>query len=95
MNMTESTLSGQGGRPRGCAVCGRRFVAARPWARYCSAACKRAVLLRKRHEVGRRRRHRRCPRCGDIFIATRSDGVFCSGACRQDAHRRRHQGEGQ
>ena len=47
---------------RSCHVCGATFAAARPQALYCSAACKRAVLLRKRHEAGRQRQHRRCPR---------------------------------
>ena len=80
---------------RTCAVCGRAFAALKPHARFCSAECKRIVLLRKRHEAGRRRRHRRCPRCGNIFVATRADGVFCSNACRQSMHRRRHSAEGQ
>jgi len=78
-----------------CVVCGATFTAARPQALYCSAACKRSVLLRKRHEAGRKRRHRRCPRCGNVFVASRSDSVFCSNACRQAAHRRRHRKEGQ
>ena len=75
---------------RTCAVCGRTFTAAKAHALYCSAACKRAVLLRKRHEAGRQRRHRRCPRCGNLFVASRSDGLYCSNACRQAMHRRRH-----
>ena len=80
---------------RACTVCGATFTAARPQALYCSAACKRSVLLRKRHEAGRKRRHRRCPRCGNVFVASRADSVFCSNACRQGAHRRRHRKEGQ
>ena len=72
-----------------CRVCGATFVAARPQALYCSSRCKRAVLLRKRHEVGRLRRHRRCPRCGEVFVARRADGIYCSNACRQATHRRR------
>lgn len=72
-----------------CSVCGKAFIAARPQALYCSATCKRTALLRKRHEVGRQRRHRRCPRCGNIFVARRVDGVYCSNACRQAMHRRR------
>lgn len=74
---------------RTCAICGTVFTASRPHARYCSPTCKRSVLLRKRRETGRRRRHRRCPRCGKIFVARRSDGVYCSNACRQAMHRRR------
>ena len=80
---------------RTCLVCGRPFTATRSHARYCSAACKRVVLLRKRHAAGRQRRHRRCPRCGNVFVASRSDGLYCSNACRQAMHRRRHQFEGQ
>ena len=83
-----------GNHQRTCAVCGKAFVAARPQALYCSPQCKRAVLLRRRHEVGRLHRHRRCPRCGLVFVARRSDGVFCSSACRQAVHRLRHRAEG-
>jgi predicted nucleic acid-binding Zn ribbon protein len=77
-----------------CVVCGQGFVAARPQALYCSPRCKQAVLLRRRHDAGRVRRHRRCPRCGNIFVARRADGVYCSNACRQAMHRRRHRAEG-
>jgi len=83
-----------GHRQQSCRVCGRTYNAARPHALYCSAACKRVVLLRRRHEAGRLRRHRRCPRCGNIFVARRADGVYCSNACRQAIHRRRHRTEG-
>jgi predicted nucleic acid-binding Zn ribbon protein len=79
---------------RSCDVCGAAFSATRPQALYCSATCKRNVLLRKRHEASRQRRHRRCPRCGNVFIAARADGVYCSNACRQAMHRRRHHPEG-
>jgi len=72
-----------------CSVCGKAFIAARPQALYCSATCKRTALLRKRHQVGRQRRHRRCPRCGNVFVARRMDGVYCSNPCRQAMHRRR------
>lgn len=72
-----------------CVVCGKTFSAARPHALYCSAACKRAVLLRRRRGAGRLRRHRRCPRCRNVFVAARADGVYCSNACRQAMHRRR------
>ena len=75
---------------RSCQVCGTSFVAAKPQALYCSATCKKTVLLRKRHEAGRQRHHRRCPRCGNVFVARRADGVYCSGACRQAMHWRRH-----
>jgi len=75
---------------RTCEVCGKTFIAAKAHALYCSAACKRTVLLRRRHAAGRQRRHRRCPRCGNLFVATRSDGLYCSNACRQAMHRRRH-----
>jgi len=34
-----------------CTVCGKVFVSARPQALYCSPRCKRAVLLRRRHEA--------------------------------------------
>jgi predicted nucleic acid-binding Zn ribbon protein len=78
---------------RTCAVCGRTFTTVKSHALYCSAACKRAVLLRRRHGAGRQRRHRRCPRCGNLFVATRSDGLYCSNACRQAMHRRRHHAE--
>jgi endogenous inhibitor of DNA gyrase (YacG/DUF329 family) len=78
---------------RTCAVCNRVFATFKPHALYCSAACKRIVLLRKRHEAGRRRRHRRCPRCGRAFVGSRSDAQFCSNACRQAMHRRRHRAE--
>ena len=74
---------------RTCSVCGAAFIAARPQALYCSAACKRTVLLRRRHAAGRQRRHRRCPRCGNVFVAARADGVYCSNACRQAVHRQR------
>jgi len=74
---------------RTCTVCGTTFIAARPHGRYCSAGCKRSVLLSKRHQAGRQRRVRRCPRCANVFIAARADGVFCSNACRQAMHRRR------
>jgi predicted nucleic acid-binding Zn ribbon protein len=80
--------------PRTCSICGKAFAAARPQTLYCSPRCRQTVLLRRRHEVGRRNRHRRCPRCGQVFVARRSDGVFCSSACRQAMHRRRHHGEG-
>jgi ribosomal protein S27AE len=79
---------------RTCRTCGRAFVAARSHALYCSTTCKRSVLLRKRHEAGRQRRHRRCPRCGNVFVASRADGVYCSNACRQAMHRRRVTHEG-
>jgi len=72
-----------------CSVCGATFSAGGLHAKYCSPVCKRTVLLRKRHAVGRRRRHRRCPRCGSVFVASRADGVYCSNACRQAMHRRR------
>jgi len=83
-----------GGHQRTCRVCGAVFIAARPHALYCSPRCKRAVLLRKRHAAGRRRRHRRCPRCGNVFVARRVDGVYCSNACRQAMHRRHVTHEG-
>ena len=78
-----------GRHQRACRVCGATFMAARPQGLYCSPACKRAALLRRRHEAGRQRRHRRCPRCGEVFVARRADGVYCSNACRQATHRRR------
>jgi len=78
---------------RTCVICGRPFTAFKPHAHYCSPACKRTVLLRKRHEASRRRRHRRCPRCGNVFVASRADGTYCSNACRQAMHRRRHRAE--
>ena len=81
--------------PQTCVVCGRALVSTRPQALYCSAACKRSVLLRRRQVAGRKRRHRRCPRCGNVFVATRADGIYCSAACRQAVHRRRHRTEGQ
>ena len=77
------------GHQRTCTVCGSGFMAARPQALYCSPQCKRAVLLRRRHEAGRLHRHRRCPRCGQVFVALRSDGTYCSNACRQAMHRKR------
>ena len=80
---------------RTCAVCGKAFVTVKSPALYCSPSCKRAVLLRKRHVAGRRRRHRRCPRCGNVFVAARADGVYCSNACRQAMHRRRHRSQRQ
>ena len=79
---------------RTCTVCSKTFMAARQQALYCSPTCKRTVLLQRRHEAGRRRRHRRCPRCGNIFIARRVDGVYCSNACRQAMHRKRVAYEG-
>jgi predicted nucleic acid-binding Zn ribbon protein len=79
---------------RSCRVCGTTFTANRPQALYCSATCKRSVLLAKRHERGRQRRHRRCPRCEQVFVATRADGIYCSNACRQAMHRRRVTHEG-
>jgi predicted nucleic acid-binding Zn ribbon protein len=78
---------------RTCVVCGTVFATVKSHAAYCGATCKRIVLLRKRHEAGRRRRHRRCPRCGNVFVAARADGVFCSSACRQAMHRIRHRAE--
>jgi len=78
---------------RTCAVCGKVFATVKSHALYCSLLCKRIVLLRKRHEAGRRRRVRRCPRCGNVFVAARADGVFCSNACRQAMHRMRHRAE--
>jgi predicted nucleic acid-binding Zn ribbon protein len=78
---------------RTCAVCGRPFTAFKSHGRYCSPACKRTVLLRKRREAGRLRRGRRCPRCGNVFVAARADGVYCSNACRQAMHRMRHRAE--
>jgi len=92
MNTSVSTTpdaTNQPSRQQTCAVCGRTFTTARPHARYCSPTCKRTVLLRKRHEAGRHRRHRRCPRCGNVFVARRSDGQYCSNRCRQAMHRRR------
>lgn len=80
---------------RTCMVCGKTFTAAKSHALYCSAVCKQVVLLRRRHQADRQRRHRRCPRCGRIFVASRSDGVYCSNACRQAMHRRRHYAERQ
>jgi len=77
---------------RTCSVCGKAFTAARPQALYCSPRCKQTVLLRRRHEAGRRRRHRRCPRCGQVFVARRADGVYCSNGCRQAMHRKRTTG---
>lgn len=74
---------------RACRVCGATFASTRPQARYCSPKCKRSVLLQRRHERGRQRRHRRCPFCEQVFVATRADGVYCSNACRQAMHRRR------
>jgi ribosomal protein S27AE len=79
---------------RTCTVCGKVFMAMRHQALYCSPRCKQAVLLRRRHEVGRRHRHRRCPRCGNVFVVRRSDGMYCSNACRQAVHRLRHRVEG-
>ena len=88
--MIDPTNQGDRGRHAlTCRVCGRMFRSARPQSLYCSPTCKRTVLLRKRHETGRRRRHRRCPRCGKVFVASRVDGVYCSNACRQAMHRRR------
>ena len=78
---------------RTCAVCGTVFATVRSHGRYCSAACKRIVLLRNRHEAGRLRRHRRCPRCGMAFVARRADAIFCSGGCKQAAYRQRHKAE--
>lgn len=92
--MTDSIINTRGMVRRICPICGATFASARPQALYCSAACKRTVLLRKRHKRGRQRRHRRCPRCGNVFVAARADGVLCSNACRQAMHRRRHHPEG-
>ena len=94
MNRIGSPTAGTGHCLRVCSVCGKTFMAVRPKAAYCSATCKRAVLLQRRHAAGRQRRHHRCPRCGNIFVARRVDGVYCSNACRQAMHRRRVTHEG-
>lgn len=95
-DMSQFGLDGNhaGSHLRTCTVCGKVFMAMRPQALYCSPRCKQAVLLSRRHKVGRLHRHRRCPRCGNIFVARRSDGIYCSSACRQAMHRLRHRAEG-
>ncbi len=45
--MNDDTTVGVSCHMRTCIVCGNAFAAARPQAPYCSAACKRAVLLQR------------------------------------------------
>ena len=59
---------------RTCTVCGKAFVAARPQTLYGSPRCKRAVLLRRRHEAG-------CGACpGAVEACQRAWAKFRAGS---------------
>lgn len=71
-----------------CPECGTEFVGKRPWAKWCSSACKE----RFRRSIGvayvspRKgpwREDRDCEECGAAYVAKRPWARFCSSMCKQ------------
>lgn len=83
---------------RECGECGRLFAAFRPWARWCSPACKEryrraAGLATPSQRKGAMAEARSCDECGSTFSARKLWARFCAPACKQRAGRRKRAGE--
>lgn len=76
-----------------CRVCGRGFMAAAGWHRYCSYACSNrasAAAQKRKRQSRREAAAAACP-CGATITPGPRGRLprYCSGACRQQAYRRR------
>lgn len=75
-----------------CAGCSVEFVGNRPWAKWCSPACKERTrrqlgLVKPRERKGPFREARACEHCGLAYEARRPWARFCTPACKQRAMR--------
>ena len=68
-----------------CRMCGGRFFAAHPRAKYCTDCFRR----KDRERFHRRKSPQPCAQCEKVFVPQRRDARYCSAACRQLAYRRR------
>lgn len=74
-------------------ACGMEFSARRPWAKWCSPACKEAHrraagLVKQRPRKGAFTETRRCEECGAAYQASRPWQRFDSSPCKQRWGRR-------
>lgn len=76
-----------------CAGCGVGFDGQRPWAKWCSPACKErsrraAGLTKPRPRKGPFSELRACEECGTHYEAKRPWARFCTSRCKQRTMRR-------
>jgi hypothetical protein len=75
-----------------CSGCGETFVGRRPWAKWCSSACKERTrrargLTRRRERTGPFSESRECQECGTTYEAKRPWARFCTSRCKQRSMR--------
>ena len=76
-----------------CAGCDAEFIGHRPWAKWCSPACKERTrraegTAYQRPRTGPWAEQRVCADCDSTYIAKRPWSRFCSSACKQRTARK-------
>jgi len=72
-----------------CMVCGKRFLAIRFDAKYCSDQCYYVAFNKRRKIRNQLARKKRCIICKIDFQAKRRDALYCSAKCKQKSYRKR------